>query len=174
MSLAQSQVFDFFSLRSNEAASTNLSKELDRFENERNGCEALLEQSKLIDRFFSDTQMNDLTMLTRFFQFLQQSMTKTRQNAAKLVLRLPGSRLLELAYERLKPSPMSDEENKKLLDKFVLSLSKVLQSLIELHPHCYDQLDSLGIFDRLEKYTLGRPVCEYRIKNSFERLVFVE
>ncbi len=103
--------------------------------------------------------MNNLQILTEFFQFLQLSMIRSRQNAAKLVLRLPGSKLLTFVYDHLKVSPSIDDEDKKLLEKFILSLSDVLKSLLELHPHCFSQLDSTGIFDRLENYSIKSPVC---------------
>jgi len=143
----------FYNLRNNETINVNLSDQLNRFEHERNGCDSLLEQPKLVDRFFSNSEMNNLSILTQFFQFLQRSMITSKQNAVKLVLRLPGSELLNFAYEHLKPSPSIDEEEKNLLKKFVMILSKVLQSLLELHPSCCGQLDSKGIFDRLETYS---------------------
>lgn len=144
------------SFRNNEINNANLLEELKRFSQERNGCELLLEQSKLVERFFNDSKMNDLEILTEFFQFLQLSMSRSRQNAAKLVLRLPGSNLLGFAYDHLKISP---DEDKKLSEKFVLSLSNVLKSLLELHPSCFSQLDSMGIFDRIESYSIKYPVC---------------
>ncbi len=125
-------------------------------EHERNGCELLLDQQKLVDRFFTDSKMNDLSILIQFFQFLQRSMINSKSNAVKLILRLPGSNLLTFAYDRLKPSP--DDEEKQLLEKFVLIFSQVLQSLLDLHPSCWEQLDSKGIFDRLESYSLKTSV----------------
>jgi hypothetical protein len=103
--------------------------------------------------------MNDLTMLTKFFQFLQQSRSNSRQNIAKLITRLPGSDLLLFAYEHLRPSPLMDEEEKQLLKTFVLIFSEILQFLLELHPLCWSQIESIGIFDRLEKYGYKNPVC---------------
>ena len=94
-------------------------------------------------------------------------MINSRQNAVKLVLRLPGSELLNFAYARLKKSP--DEDEKKLLEKFVPILSQVLKSLLELHPSCCDQLDSKGIFDRLEKYGLENPVCCFFYLKKFDK-----
>ncbi len=105
--------------------------------------------------------MNDLDILTKFFQFLQLSMIRSRQNAAKLVLRLPGSKLLTFVYNHLKISPSMNDEDKNLLEKFVSSLSDILKSLLELHPHCFSQLDSMGIFDRLEAYSLKSSVCNF-------------
>jgi hypothetical protein len=140
-------------LRNNEITNVNLSDELNRFEQERNGWDSLLNQPKLVDRFFDDSQMNNLLILVKFFQFIQRSIITSKQNSFKLVLRLPGSKLLTFAYAYLKPSPSDDEEEKNLLEKFVLILSQVLKSLLELHPSCWGQLDSIGIFDRLETYS---------------------
>ncbi|CAF3707173.1 unnamed protein product [Rotaria sordida] len=139
-------------LKNNETNNVKLVDQLNRFEHERNGCESLLEQPKLVDRFFSDSEMSDLTILIRFFRFLLQSMNASRQNGAKLIIRLPGSKLLEFSHSYLKYSSLNDKNQKDLLEKFVLILSKILQLLLELHPSCYQQLDSLGIFDRIEIY----------------------
>ena len=143
----------------------NLADQLTRFAEQRNGCELLVEQSKLVERFFNDAEMDDLDMLMKFFRFLQSSMTRARQTAARLVLRLPGSKLLKLAYEHLKTSAPTDDEEKKLFEKFVVCLANVLKSLLELHPHCFSQLDSLGILDRIEMCGSKSSVC------SFSRLV---
>jgi len=140
-------------LRNNQINNFNLFDELNKFERERNGCDSLLNQPKLVERFFDDSQMNNLPILLKFFQFIQRSIINSKQNAVKLVLRLPGSQLLTFAYAHLKPSPSNDEEEKNLLEKFILILSKVLQSLLELHPSCWGQLDSMGIFDRIETYS---------------------
>lgn len=149
----------------------NLLEEFDRIENQRNGCELLVEQSKIADLIFSHSDMNDLNILIRFFRFLQQSLVRTRVNAVKLLLRLPGSKLLTFAYEHLKPSPSIDMEEKNLLERFVLILSDVLKSLVELHPFCYDQIDSMGLFDRLEMYTQQHSVRCYSNENKCHHLM---
>ncbi|CAF3401508.1 unnamed protein product [Rotaria sp. Silwood1] len=138
-------------LKNNETKNLKLIDQLNRFEQERNGCELLLEQPKLVDRFFSDSEMNNLTILVRFFQFLLQSMNTSRQNAAKFIIRLPGSNLLNFSYSYLTSSSLADENQKDLLEKFIPILSKILQLLLELHPSCCSQLDDLGIFDRIER-----------------------
>ncbi len=125
---------------------------------QRNGCELLLQQTKLVERFFNDSEMNDLEILMKFFAFMTSAMGRSRQNATKLVLRLPGSKLLKFAYDHLKPSTQMDNDEEKLFEKFVLGLSNVLKSLLELHPFCFSQIDSLGIFDRLETYSLKSQV----------------
>jgi hypothetical protein len=131
-------------------ASSKLDIELNRLEPAR--CNVLLEQPKLMDRFFSDSEMNHLLMLVRFFKFLLQSTENSRTNAAKLVVRLPGSDLLKFVYEHLKSSSIAHETEITLLQEFVPVLSQVLQFLLALHPSCWEQLDQLGIFDRLEVY----------------------
>ncbi|CAF4356443.1 unnamed protein product [Rotaria sp. Silwood2] len=146
-------------LKNNETKNLQLVDQLNRFEQERNGCESLLEQPKLVDRFFSDSEMNDLTILVRFFRFLLQSMNTSRQNTSKLLIRLPGSNLLNFSYSYLIYSSLADENQKDLLEKFVDILSKILQLLLELHPSCCEQLDSLGIFDRIER-------CNQKILNE--------
>ena len=105
--------------------------------------------------------MNNLPLLTQFFTFLIQSMHNSRQDAAKLILRIPGSRILHFAHSYIKPSPVSDEGQKVLLETFVSTLCKLLQHLLELHPSCYDQLSSIGIFDRLEMYGQKTSVSVY-------------
>jgi hypothetical protein len=105
--------------------------------------------------------MNNLSMLIQFFQFLLQSIKNSRQNATKLVIRLPGSDLLHFSYTYLRPSSSTDETEKTLLEKFVPILSQVLQMLLELHPSCCDQIDSIGIFDRLESYSKKTSVCGF-------------
>ena len=117
--------------------------------------------------------MNDLPILIRFFRFLQQSMIRTRSNASKLVLRLPGSKILSFAYGHLKPSPTVDDQEKKLLEEFVLILTSVLQSLLELHPHCWEQIDSTGLFDRLERYNQQQSVRIYSAKEKLSQMIFV-
>jgi hypothetical protein len=97
-------------------------------------------------------------------------MINSRQNAVKLVLRLPGSELLGFAYNHLKQSPIIDDEEKKLLEKFVLILSQILKSLLELHPSCWGQLDSMGILDRLETYNQKYPVCVFFRKNLIKKI----
>ncbi|CAF3489036.1 unnamed protein product [Adineta steineri] len=130
-----------------------LSDQLDRLEYQQNGCELLLKQPKLLDRFFEDSQMNDISLLTQFFQFLIKSMKKSRENAVKLILRLPNSDLLKFTYAYLRPLSSTNEKEKNLLEKFVPIVSEILQRLLEIHPFCWEQLNSLGIFDRLELYT---------------------
>lgn len=117
--------------------------------------------------------MNDLQILVRFFRFLQQSMIRTRSNASKLILRLPGSKVLSFAYGYLKPSPTMDDQEKKLLEEFVLILISVLQSLLELHPHCWEQIDSSGLFDRLERYNQQHSVRIYSAKKKLSEIIFV-
>lgn len=117
--------------------------------------------------------MNDLHILTRFFRFLQQSMIRTRSNAIKLILRLPGSKSLSFAYGYLKPSPTMDDQEKKFFEEFVLILTSVLQSLLELHPHCWEQIDSMGLFDRLERYNQQHSVRMYFMKNDLVEIIFI-
>lgn len=126
-----------------------LAEQLIRFECQTNCCELLLE-SKLIERFFQDSQMNNLQLINRFFRLLCRSFKQSRTNAIKLFLRLPNSKLFDYVYDYLKPS---NAEDKDLIEQFISNTTKVLQILIEIHPHCYNQLDSKGIFDRLEKYS---------------------
>ena len=153
----------------------NVVEQFNRFENERNGCELLLDQSKLVEQFFSHSDMNNLLILIRFFRFLQQSLLRTRSNAIKLLLCLPGSKLLQFAYGHLKPSPSIDVEEKNHLENFVLIFSDVLQSLLNLHPHCWSQIESVGLFDRLEAYNQKHSVrkdfhqsnCQYGLNICF-------
>ena len=122
---------------------------LKRFEQERNGCEGLLAQAKLVDRFFHDSEMNELSMLTRFFEFLNRAMAKYKQSAAKLVIKLPGSNLLKFAYSHFQSSPARESLN-GALETFAVVFTRVLLLLLEIHPFCYSQLDSMGLFDRLD------------------------
>jgi len=115
--------------------------------------------------------MNDLPMLNKFFQFLLRSMVNSRQNAAKLVIRLPGSDLLKFAYAYLRPSP-SVKEQHNLLENLVNILSQLLIVLLELHPFCYDQLDSMGIFDRLEMFSKKISVCYFFLFLNFKKTFF--
>ncbi|CAM4789800.1 unnamed protein product [Rotaria magnacalcarata] len=140
-------------LKNNDTNNLKLVDLLKHFEQERNGCEQLVEQSKLVDRFFFDSDMNNLSILVQFFKFLLHSIHRSRQTVAKLVIRLPGSKLLDFSYAHLKPHSLIDENQKDLLEKFVLVLSQILQFLLELHPQCWEQIDSLGLFDRLDKWS---------------------
>jgi hypothetical protein len=118
--------------------------------------------------------MNNLSMLIQFFQFLLQSIKTSRQNATKLIIRLPGSDLLHFSYTHLRPSSSTDETEKTLLEKFVPILSQVLQMLLELHPFCCDQVDSIGIFDRLEKYIQKTSVCCFCFSSNSVKRIFLE
>lgn len=118
--------------------------------------------------------MNDLSVLVQFFQFLKKSMTNSRQNAVKLILHLPGSELLGFSYKHLKPPPKPNNEEIKLLEKFVLILADILKSLLELHPSCEEQLDSLGIFDRLEAYSQESVVSLFEKYINRKRRLFLE
>ncbi|UJR28371.1 hypothetical protein I4U23_009614 [Adineta vaga] len=60
---------------------------------------------------------------------------------------------MNFAYNQLGSFTYLDQTEKVLLDKFVCILAQVLQHLFELHPSCWDQLNSLGLFDRLEIYS---------------------
>ncbi len=100
-------------------------------------------------------------------------MNNSKQNIAKLVTRLPGSELLKFAYMHLKPSPSNDEEEKKLLKTFVINLSEILQFLLELHPFCESQLDSMGLFDRLEQYSQKYPVCFFFPQKNLHRRTYL-
>lgn len=131
---------------------TNLREYLRDAEDKQNPCEALIEQSHILEKLFSDPQMNDLTMLTNFFRLMERSMAQSRSKAAKLITRIPDSNLLSFAYQHLKPKDLS-EEYLKLLNSFVGSLARVISMLIDLHPFCYTKLDSSGIFDRLEAFS---------------------
>ncbi|CAF1069393.1 unnamed protein product [Adineta ricciae] len=96
-------------------------------------------------------------------------MHNSRQDAAKLILRIPGSQILYFAHSHIKPSPVSDETQKILLEKFVSTLCKLLQHLLELHPSCYDQLSSTGIFDRLEMH--GQKTSNGKIQLTVVELI---
>lgn len=122
---------------------------LKQFEQDRNGCERLLAQTKLVDRFFHDSEMNELSLLTRFFEWLSRAMSKYKQSVTKLVLKLPGSNLLNFVYSHLQSSPVRESPN-GTLETFAVVFTRVLLFLLEIHPSCYGQLDLMGLFDRLD------------------------
>ena len=90
-------------------------------------------------------------MLDRFFHFLVDSMRESRSSATKLVIRLVGSDLLRFAYDHLTPKQIT-EKSSSSLEKFVRPLTQILTFLLDIHPSCYDQVDALGLFDRLESF----------------------
>jgi hypothetical protein len=96
-------------------------------------------------------------------------MNNSKTSAAKLVIRLPGSEVLKFAYTHLKSSP-SLNQDEKLLEKFVLIVSQLFDLLLELHPFCCDQLDSLGIF---EKFSHDNSVCFFLEEFPHRKYEFV-
>lgn len=135
----------------------NLTEELDRLEKQAKGSEVLLRNPALVDHFFSHLQMNNLPMLDRFFHFLVDSMRESRSSATKLVIRLVGSELLRFAYDHLTPKQITKKSSSSL-EKFVRPLTQILTFLLDIHPSCYDQVDALGLFDRLENFQSNHAV----------------
>ena len=138
-------------------AKINLADQLSRLEEQVKGSEKLLQQPVLVDHFFSHTQMNDLLMLVRFFRFLVDAMKESRSSATKLVIRLVGSDLLRFAYAHLNPK-QKVEKSDASLEKLVGLLTQILTFLLDIHPSCCDQVEQLGIFDRLESFAIKHSV----------------
>jgi hypothetical protein len=88
-------------------------------------------------------------MILNFFRFLATTLTDKdqRNNLATLVIYLPSSHLLSSAYKYLSPNQSSSTND------LALCLAQVLNFLLELHPTCLSQIDSIGLFDRLEWLT---------------------
>jgi hypothetical protein len=89
-------------------------------------------------------------MIVNLFRFLAETiaLTDQRENLAILVIRLPSSGLLRLAYQHLSHNRSSSRND------LALYLARVLNFLLELHPSCWCEIESIGLFDRLEWLTM--------------------